>query len=122
MKKGLLLFCCAGLLGCSFVFQELNAPGFNEKLVGMGKNEVVRTLGNPEALHTVLLEDNEFEVWTYKRKKSGGVNKVGYTYYQVIFLGDNVKRWEKIRVYAHPAFEYEEPRPPSGHVPTVHFQ
>lgn len=122
MKRTAVVVLCGALAGCSFVFQELKAPGFNEKLVGLDKAQVIETLGSPQEKKSVIIDGDSYEVWNYEVRKTGKVNKVGYTYYQVVFEGDTVKRWEKVRVYAQPSFEYNEPQPPAGHVATMHFQ
>ena len=93
MKKWLLAVLCVGVFGCSFVVQELNAPGFNEKLVDMDKADVINTLGNPESVYTVIMDEKPYEIWNYPVARQGKINKVGYAYYQVVFLDDKVNRY-----------------------------
>ncbi|MFH1655742.1 MAG: hypothetical protein ABH954_03940 [Candidatus Omnitrophota bacterium] len=119
MKKFLLILVCLGLTSCVFVSQNMNESGLQGIAVGMSKQEVQNSLGEPSQVKTVIIGIKEYESWLYplERKWAKRFKSVPYTYYEVLFSDDKVARWDRIKLVSQPQYEYREPDP-SGKVVT----
>ncbi len=118
MKKILLIFLLMVLSGCGFVFQNFD-QGENKSLTyGMSKAEVIRTIGEPQKMSTMIIGSKVYDVWEYpnnNRSKIEKMNALGIIYSEVFFLDGKVVQRDKNRVYAQPAYEFlESTNPESG--------
>lgn len=97
--------------GCIFVTQSINEQKLKGIKVGMDKNAVINELGKPIETKTIVMEGESYELWRYpvERKWANRFEALGDYYYDILFLKDKVYRWDLIKAYAHPAYDYEEP-------------
>jgi len=112
MKKIVLFLSLILFLGgCIFVSQSVNEQKLKGIKVGMEKNAVINELGKPMETKTLMMENKNYELWRYaiERKWADKFEALGDYYYDILFLNDKVDRWDLIKAYAHPAYDYEEP-------------
>lgn len=110
MRKIILFIFLLGLSGCGFVFQQYNANGNVNELIGMPKEEVINRLGNPQKQDRAVIKDKEYDIWEYPQinKNDGALNPLGTLYYKVFFLDGRVVQHDESTVFAQPAYEYLE--------------
>jgi hypothetical protein len=79
--------------------------------IGMDKSEVINELGKPQETKAIVIEYETYELWRYpiERKWANKFEAVGDYYYDILFLKDKVYRWDLIKAYAHPTYDYQEP-------------
>lgn len=112
MRKPILFFSLMFLLcGCVFVSQSINEQQLDVIKTGMSKAEVINELGKPVETKKVLIAKEEYEAWIYpiERKWAKRFEAMGDYYYEVLFLQDKVYRWDLIKAYAQPTYDYDEP-------------
>jgi len=111
MKKIILFILLLGLSGCGFVFQNFDQGEHKDLMYGMSKEEVIRKIGEPQKISTMVIGNKEYEVWEYpnnNRSKTEKMNALGIIYSKVFFLDGKFVQRDKNRVYAQPSYEYLE--------------
>lgn len=110
--KSLIVFCLLIMLsGCGFVFQNFNEHEYKSISRGMSKEELIRTLGKPQKISTMVIDNKEYEVWEYPNNSRSNIEKMnalGIIYSKVFFLNGKLVQLDKDRVYAQPAYEFLE--------------
>ena len=122
MKNIMVFFLLMMLSGCGFIFQNFDQGEHNDLTYGMSREEVIRKIGEPQKIRTMVIEDKEYEVWEYpnnNRSKTEKMNALGIIYSKVFFLDGKVVQRDKNRVYAQPSYEFLESIEPEGGVKTV---
>ena len=108
--------------GCGFVFQNFDQGEHKNLTYGMSKEEVIRKIGEPQKIRTMVIEDKEYEVWEYpnnNRSKTEKMNALGIIYSEVFFLNGRLVQRDKDRVYAQPSYGFLETANPEGGVKTT---
>ena len=111
MKNIIVFFLLVMLSGCGFVFQNFDQGEHKGLTYGMSKEDVIRKIGEPQKISTMIIEDKEYEVWEYpnnSRSKTEKMNALGIIYSKVFFLDGKVVQRDKDRVYAQPSYEFVE--------------
>ena len=119
MKKITIFIFLLGLSGCGFVFQNFDQGEHKDLTYGMSKEEVIRKIGEPQKISTMVIDNKEYEVWEYpnnNRSKIEKMNALGIIYSKVFFLDGKVVQRDKDRVYAQPSYEFLESVNPGGGV------
>ena len=122
MKNIIVFFLLMVLSGCGFVFQNFNEHEYKDLTYGMSKEEVIRKSGEPQNISTMVIDNKEYEVWEYpnnNRSKIEKMNALGIIYSEVFFLNGKVVQRDKDRVYAQPAYGFQESVNPEGGVKTT---
>ena len=124
MKKVLLMFVLSSMLfGCIVVSQNMREQQLSGIRRGMSKDEVISELGNPSQTKKMIMGRQEYEVWKYplERKWAKRFNAMGDYYYQILFLDEKVQRWDFIKAFAQPAYDYQEPDSTDKASATIQF-
>ncbi|MFA5145639.1 MAG: hypothetical protein WC723_06545 [Candidatus Omnitrophota bacterium] len=111
MKNIIVIFLLMLLPGCGFVFQNFDQNEHKDLTYGMSKEEVIRKIGEPQKISTMVIDDKKYEVWEYpnnNRSKIEKMNALGIIYSKVFFLDGKVVQRDKDRVYAQPSYEFLE--------------
>ncbi len=122
MKYILVLFLLMVLPGCGFVFQNFDQGEHKDLTYRMSKEEVIRKIGEPQKISTMVIDNKEYEVWEYpnnNRSKIEEMNTLGIIYSKVFFLDGKLVQRDKDRVYAQPSYEFLESINPEGGVKTT---
>jgi len=122
VKNIIVFFLLLALSGCGFVFQNFDQVEHRDLTYGMSKEEVIRKIGQPQKISTMVIDNKEYEVWEYPnndRSKIEKMNALGIIYSKVFFLNDKVVQRDKNRVYAQPSYEFLESVNPEGGVKTT---
>jgi hypothetical protein len=122
MKYILVLFLLMVLPGCGFVFQNFDQGEHKDLTYRMSKEEVIRKIGEPQKISTMVIDNKEYEVWEYpnnNRSKIEKMNALGIIYSKVFFLDGKLVQRDKDRVYAQPSYEFLESINPEGGVKTT---
>ncbi|MFA5276142.1 MAG: hypothetical protein WC417_04530 [Candidatus Omnitrophota bacterium] len=107
------------LSGCGFVFRNFDQDERKDLTYGMSKEEVIYKIGQPQKISTMIINNEEYEIWEYpnnSRSKTEKMNALGIIYSKVFFLHGKVVQRDKDRVYAQPSYEYIESIDPEGGV------
>ncbi len=110
------------LSGCGFVFQNFDQGEHKDLTYGMSKEEVIRKIGEPQEISTMVIDNKKYEVWEYpnnNRSKIEKMNALGIIYSEVFFLDGKLVQRDKDRVYAQPAYKFLESVNPGGGVKTT---
>jgi hypothetical protein len=121
MKYIIVFFLLIVLSGCGFVFQNFDQGERKDLTYGMSKEEVIRKIGEPQKISTMVIDNKEYEVWEYpnnNRSKIEKMNALGIIYSKVFFLNGKVVQRDKDRVYAQPSYEFLETTNSGGGVKT----
>jgi len=121
MRNLIVFFLLMVLSGCGFVFQNFDQGEHKSLVYGMSKEEVIRKIGEPQKISTMVIDNKEYEVWEYpnnNRSKIEKMNALGIIYSKVFFLNGKVVQRDKDRVYAQPSYEFLESVNPEGGVKT----
>ena len=111
MKNIIVFFLLMVLSGCGFVFQNFDQGEHKDLSYGMSKLEVIRKIGQPQKISTMVIDNKEYEVWEYpnnNRSRIEKMNALGIIYSKVFFLDGKVVQRDKDRVYAQPSYEFLE--------------
>ncbi|MFC1594180.1 hypothetical protein ACFL38_02515 [Candidatus Omnitrophota bacterium] len=110
MRKAIIFIMLLGLCGCIFVRQNYNVPLLEGLKAGMSKEEVSAHMGSPASTKTIELKMETYEAWRYpvEERLLGKYKAVPTSYYEVLFSGDKVVRWDRMKVISQPAYEYKE--------------
>ncbi len=111
MKSIIVFFLLIMLSGCGFVFQNFDQGEHKDLTYGMSREEVIRKIGEPQKISTMVIENKTYEVWEYpnnNRSKIEKMNALGIIYSKVFFLDGKVVQRDKDRVYAQPSYEFLE--------------
>jgi hypothetical protein len=102
--------------GCVVAFKSISANTFDGLSVGMSKEQVTKMAGEPTEKENMLIDGKEYEVWTYpiERQFAGKYNALGYLYYEILFLDNQVKHWDTLKVYSQPEYKLKHPQAPEG--------
>jgi uncharacterized protein YceK len=122
MKNIIVFFLLMVLSGCGFVFQNFDQGEHKNLTYGMSKEEVIRKIGEPQKISTMVIDNKEYEVWEYpnnNRSKIEKMNALGIIYSEVLFLDGKLVQRDKDRVYAQPSYEFLESVNPEGGVKTT---
>lgn len=113
--KFLLVICLLiGLCGCVIGFRNVNEETLGDISPGMSKEEVIEAIGEPAEKKIALIQDKEYDIWTYpvERFFAGKYNPLGYLYYDIVLSGDKVKEWYKTKLYSQPQYDLEHHKAP----------
>lgn len=115
MKKAIILSVFL-LVGCSVAIQDLNESSLAGLEVGMSSAQVEKIMGEPNLIKDVQRDGETYESWIYpvERQVAGKFRAVGKEFYQLLFSGDTLAYWEKIKLFSKPGYEYDEPQPGMG--------
>jgi len=121
MKNIIIFFLLIMLSGCGFVFQNFDQGEHKALAYGMSKEEVIREIGQPQKISTMVIDDKKYEVWEYpnNRVKIEKMKALGIIYSKVFFLDDKLVQRDKDRVYAQPGYGFLETINPGGGVKTT---
>jgi hypothetical protein len=122
MKNIIVFFLLMVLSGCGFVFQNFDQGEYRELTYGMSKEEVIRKIGEPQKISTMVIDSKIYEVWEYpdnNRSKTEKIKALGIIYSKVFFLNGKIVQRDKDRVYAQPSYEFLESVNPGGGVKTT---
>ena len=122
MKYIIVFFLLIALSGCGFVFQNFHQSEHKDLMYGMTKEEVIRTIGEPQKKSTMVIDNKQYEVWEYPnndRSKIEKMNALGIIYSEVFFLNGKLVQRDKNRVYAQPSYEFLESINPESGVKTT---
>jgi uncharacterized protein YceK len=118
MKNIIVFLLVMVLSGCGFVFQNFDQGERKDLTYGMSKEEVIRKIGQPQKISTMVIDNKEYEVWEYPnndRAKIEKMNALGIIYSKAFFLDGKLVQRDKDRVYAQPTYEFlESVNPESG--------
>ena len=126
ISNGVKKFCFVVVLtvlsGCAFVSQNLFEAKGDKLALHMSKDEVVEHMGKPREIKTLTIYGEEYEAWRYpiERKFAKRYNALDTSYYEVLFFEGKVLRWEKVKKYAQPEYDFM-PMTPEGNVKTYEF-
>ena len=119
MKNMIVFLLLMTLSGCGFVFQNFDQNEHKGLAYGMTKEEVIRKIGKPQKISTMVADNKEYEVWEYPNNNRSNIEKMnalGIIYSKVFFLDGKVVQRDKDRVYAQPSYEFLESVNPSNGV------
>jgi hypothetical protein len=122
MKNIIVFFLLMVLSGCGFVFQNFDQGEHKDLTYGMSKEEVIRKIGEPQKISTMVIDNKKYEAWEYpnnNRSKIEKMNALGIIYSKVFFLDGKLVQRDKDRVYAQPSYEFLESINPEGGVKTT---
>ena len=122
MRNLIVFLLVMGLSGCGFVFQNFDQGEYKALTYGMSKEEVIREIGEPQKISTMVIDNKKYEVWEYPnndRAKIEKMNALGIIYSKVFFLDGKLVQRDKDRVYAQPSYEFLESVDPGGGVKTT---
>ena len=122
MKNIIVFFLLMVLSGCGFVFQNFDQGEHKGLTYGISKEEVIRKIGEPQKISTMVIDNKEYEVWEYpnnNRSRIEKMNALGIIYSKVFFLDGKLVQRDKDRVYAQPSYEFLESVNPEGGVKTT---
>jgi hypothetical protein len=122
MKNIIVFSLLVVLSGCGFVFQNFDQNEHRDLMYGMSKEEVIRKIGEPQKISTMLVDNKKYEVWEYpnnNRSKTEKMNALGIIYSKVFFLDGKLVQRDKDRVYAQPSYEFLESINPESGVNTT---
>jgi hypothetical protein len=122
MRNIIVFLLVMALSGCGFVFQNFDQGEHRELTYGMSKEEVIRKIGEPQKISTMVIDSKIYEVWEYpnnNRSKIEKMNALGIIYSKVFFLDGKLVQRDKDRVYAQPSYEFLESINPEGGVKTT---
>ena len=121
MKRIMFIFLLLLVSGCGFVFQNFDKGERKELTYGMSKEEVIRKIGEPEKISTMVIENKKYDVWEYpnnNRSKIEKMNALGIIYSKLFFLDGRLVQRDKDRVYAQPGYGFLETVNPESGVKT----
>ncbi|MFC1646303.1 hypothetical protein ACFL2Y_03890 [Candidatus Omnitrophota bacterium] len=112
----LVIFLLIGLCGCVVAFKNINEESLGGISLGMSTEEVVNMVGQPVEKKSMVIEDKQYEVWSYPKERffAKRYNPLGYLYYDIVFEEGKVKEWFKAKVYSQPKYDLENPKAPEG--------
>lgn len=119
-------FCCVIILlvlsGCTFVSRNLYEAEGDTFVFDMSKDEVTAKMGDPSEIKTLTIDGEACEVWRYpiERKFARHFNALDASYYEIVFVEGKVSRWERVKKYTHPDYDFV-PLAPEGNVKTYDF-
>jgi hypothetical protein len=118
MKNIVIFFLLITLSGCGFVFQNFGRGEYKQLAYGMSKDEVIRKIGEPQKMSTMIAGNKKYEVWEYSdnRPEREKMNALGIIYSKVFFLDGKLVQHDKNRVYAQPSYSYLESINPEDEV------
>ncbi|MFH1397075.1 MAG: hypothetical protein ABIH27_00800 [Candidatus Omnitrophota bacterium] len=119
MRNLIVFFLLMVLSGCGFIFQNFDQAEHMDLTYGMSKEEVIRKIGEPQKISTLVVDNKKYEVWEYpnnNRSKIEKMNALGIIYSEVFFLDGKLVQRDKNRVYAQPSYEFLETVNPGGGV------
>jgi hypothetical protein len=111
MRNLIVFFLLLVLSGCGFVFQNFDQREHQYLTYGMSKEEVIRKIGEPQKISTMVIDSKIYEVWEYPNNNRSKIEKIkplGIIYSKVFFLDGKVVQRDKDRVYAQPSYEFLE--------------
>lgn len=111
MKIAMILILSLCLCGCTVAFQNLNDPGVENIVAGMSKEEAIEIMGEPLSQRDVTIDGKNYQAWRYPvpEPTNKKYNRMGKYAYRILFLDGKVYDIEKIKVYAQPSYEFDEP-------------
>jgi len=111
MKIAVILILSLCLSGCTVAFQSLNDPGVDNITKGMSEEEVERIMGESLSQRVVTIDGKNYQAWRYPvpEPTNKKYNRMGKYAYRILFLDGKVYDIEKIKVYAQPSYEFDEP-------------
>lgn len=110
------VFLIISLSGCIVAFKNVNEDTLGGVSVGMSKEEVATAVGEPLEKREQVVLGKEYEIWIYpvERFFARKYNALGYVYYEILFLDDSVKEWNKTQMYSQPKYELKQYETPEG--------
>lgn len=104
------------LSGCIVAFKNVNEENLGEVSIGMNKEEVVTVVGEPLEKREQVVLDRDYDIWIYpvERFFARKYNALGYVYYEILFLNDKVKEWNRTQMYSQPKYELKQYETPEG--------
>jgi len=86
MKNIVIFFLLITLSGCGFVFQNFGRGEYKQLAYGMSKDEVIRKIGEPQKMSTMIAGNKKYEVWEYSDNRPEREDEcVGHYLFESIF-------------------------------------